>query len=154
MTRPSKIILAADHAGFTLKEEIKAFLIDSGYEILDVGAHELTEGDDYPTYMSAAALKVAEDIKGHTKAIIFGGSGQGEAMVANRFPGVRAAVWYGGNEELVELSRKHNDANILSIGARFVDTKMVQHIVTLWLETPFEHEQRHIRRIEQMDNIE
>src|SRR3954462_1038217 len=98
------IILAADHAGFELKEAIKKFLEEKAYKVDDVGAHKYEEGDDYPVYMTKAAMKVAEDLEGNTKAIIFGGSGQGEAMVANRFPGVRAAVWYGGNEEILKLS--------------------------------------------------
>ncbi|MEN9913238.1 MAG: hypothetical protein RLY66_646 [Candidatus Parcubacteria bacterium] len=148
------IILAADHAGFALKESIKSFLQGKGMTVLDVGAHELVEGDDYPTYMAAAALKVAEDMKGETKAIIFGGSGQGEAMVANRFPGVRAVVWYGGSEEIVKLSREHNDANILSIGARFVNEGEAQKAVELWLATSFSGDERHQRRIGQIDAIE
>lgn len=148
------IILASDHAGFAHKEAIKKFLQDKGVAILDVGAHELVEGDDYPTYMAAAALKVAEDAKGETRAIIFGGSGQGEAMVANRFPGVRAAVWYGGNDEIIKLSREHNDANILSIGARFVSEDEAKNAVELWLATPFSGDERHQRRIGQIDSIE
>ena len=157
-TSPSQhrplIILASDHAGFNLKESVKKFMQDENYPILDVGAHELVEGDDYPTYMAAAALKVAEDLTGATKAIIFGGTGEGEAIVANRFPGVRAAVWNGGNEEIVELSRKHNDSNVLSIGARFVDEKTCLHIIELWLTTSFSGEERHKRRIAQIDAIE
>ena len=149
-----QIILAADHAGFALKEAVKTFLAAEGYQVLDVGAHELIDGDDYPVYMTAAAMKVAEDLSCSTKAIIFGGSGQGEAIVANRFPGVRAVVWYGGNEEVLEFTRKDNDANVLSIGARFVDDKTACHVIELWLTTPFSGEERHKRRIEQIDNIE
>ncbi len=148
------IVLAADHAGFKLKESVKTFLVAEGYNILDVGAHELVDGDDYPVYMTAGAMKVAEDLSGATRAIIFGGSGQGEAMVANRFPGVRAVVWYGGTEEIIELSRKHNNANVLSIGARFVDDKVACHVIELWLTTPFSGEPRHERRIAEIDNIE
>lgn len=148
------IILAADHAGFQLKEAIKSFLQSKKYEIVDVGAHELRDGDDYPEYMAAAALKVAQDIEGNTKAVIFGGSGEGEAIVANRFPGVRALVWYGGNTEILKLSRQHNNANVLSMGARFVDEKTAKDAVELWLSTPFSNEERHQRRIEQIDSIE
>ena len=148
------IVLAADHAGFALKEAVKTFLIAEGYNTLDVGAHEIIEGDDYPVYMTAAAMKVAEDLSGATKAIIFGGSGQGEAMVANRFPGVRAAVWYGGNEEVLEFTRKDNDTNMLSLGARFVDDKTACHVIELWLTTQFSGEERHKRRIAEIDNIE
>ena len=148
------IVLAADHAGFKLKEAVKSFLTAQGYNILDVGAHELLSGDDYPVFMTAAAMKVAEDLSGATKAIIFGGSGQGEAIVANRFPGVRAAVWYGGNEEVLEFTRKDNDANVLSLGARFVDDKTACHVIELWLTTAFSGESRHVRRIAEIDNIE
>jgi ribose 5-phosphate isomerase B len=122
--------------------------------VLDVGAHELQDGDDYPVYMAAAAMKVAQDMNGSIRAIIFGGSGQGEAMVANRFPGVRATVWYGGTGEILKLSREHNDSNILSIGARFVGEDEAMKAVELWLSTPFSGEERHKRRIEQIDNIE
>ncbi|MEN9524126.1 MAG: hypothetical protein RL536_195 [Candidatus Parcubacteria bacterium] len=148
------IILAADHAGFALKEAVKKFLQEKEYSVLDVGAHELKDADDYPVYMSAAAMKVAEDMSGGTRAIIFGGSGQGEAMVANRFPGVRAAVWYGGGLEIIRKSREHNDANILSIGARFVEEESAHKAILLWLETAFSGEERHKRRIEEIDSIQ
>lgn len=153
------IIIASDHAGFTIKESVRSFLKEKDYTVVDVGAHEFVGDDDYPTYMAAAALKVAEDIgsdgkPAQTKAIIFGGSGQGEAIVANRFPGVRAVVWYGGNREILRLSREHNDANILSIGARFVDEQSAREAVELWLSTPFSGDERHVRRNNQIDSIE
>ncbi len=160
------IILASDHAGFELKEAIKRFLRNGGYNILDVGAHDLVPDDDFPQYMIAAAMKVAADIKGETKAILFGRSGQGEAMVANRFPGVRAAVWYGDLDRpkaknvekpqpnIIRLSREHNDANVLSIGAGFVNEDEAKKAVETWLITPFSNDERHERRIKQMDNIE
>jgi len=122
--------------------------------VLDVGAHEYVEADDYPVYMAAAGLKVAEDLTGETRAIIFGGSGQGEAIVANRFPGVRAVVWYGGNMDIIKLSREHNNANVLSFGARFTTDEEAKKAVELWLATPFSKEERHERRIAQIDNIE
>lgn len=148
------IILASDHAGFASKEAVKTFLQGKGYSVTDVGAHELKEGDDYPTYMAAAALKVAEDMKATTKAIIFGASGQGEAIVANRFPGVRAVVWYGGDQEVLKKTREHNDANILSIGAKYMNQDAACDAVEVWLTTPFSGEERHQRRIEQIDAIE
>lgn len=154
----SHIILASDHAGFALKEAVKKFLLEKHIDVLDVGAHELVDGDDYPAYMFPAAMKVAQDMKGETRAIIFGGSGQGEAMVANRFPGVRATVWYGGTDEkgmeIIRLSREHNDANILSIGARFVDESQAKKAIELWLATPFSGDPRHQRRIDEIDAIE
>jgi ribose 5-phosphate isomerase B len=148
------LIVATDHAGFPLKEAIKSFLETKGYSVLDVGAHELKDGDDYPAYMAAAAMKVAQDLSGSTRAVIFGGSGEGEAMVANRFPGVRATVWYGGSDEIIKLSREHNDANVLSIGARFVDEEAAKFAVDTWLMTKFSGDERHARRNEQMDGIE
>lgn len=150
MEKP-KIILAADHAGFKLKEAVKTFLQGKGYEIDDVGADEYKEGDDYPEYMVKAAMKIAENANSSVRAIIFGGSGQGEAMVANRFPGVRAAVWYGGDDEILKVSRNDNDSNILSIGARFADEDEAKQAVIKWLETSFSNEERHKRRINEMD---
>ncbi len=158
------VILATDHAGFPLKEAVKKFLQDKGYTVDDLGAHTLVPDDDYPRYMVKAGLKIAEDSKGELKAIIFGWSGQGEAMVANRFPGVRAAVYYGGGgeikggmtekgAELLRLSREHNDANVLSIGAHFVTEVEAKEVVTIWLGTAFSGEERHSRRIQEMDSI-
>jgi ribose 5-phosphate isomerase B len=160
-----KIILATDHAGFPLKEAVKAYLQEKGYTIDDVGAHELVADDDYPRYMAKAGLKIAEDATGELKAIIFGWSGQGEAMTANRFPGVRAAVYYGGgsdgageltekSKELLKLSRWHNNANVLSIGAHFVGETEAKAAVSLWLDTAFSGEERHSRRIQEMDSIQ
>jgi len=148
------IILASDHAGYKLKEEIKAFLATKGYKTDDMGAHAYVEDDDYPYFMTQAALRIAQDSSGFARAIIFGKSGQGEAMVANRFPGVRAAVYYGGTHEILKLSREHNNANILSIGAGFVSQKEAEEAITEWLEIPFSHEERHQRRIVEMDNIQ
>jgi len=168
--KKTTIVLAADHAGFALKEATKSFLSSSfyaeKYDILDVGAHELVDGDDYPVFMSAAAMHVAADAKAVTKAIIFGKSGQGEAMVANRFPGVRAVVWYGaaagvagasdaaGSDDIIKLSREHNNANVLSIGAGFVTEAQALKAIELWLATPFSDDPRHERRIMEIDSIE
>lgn len=154
-----KIILAADHAGFQLKNKIKTWMEGEGYIVLDVGAHTLVPEDDYPVYMSSASLKVAEDMTGAAKAIIFGGSGQGEAIVANRFPGVRAVVWYGDvlpatDLDIIKLSREHNDANVLSIGARFVSEEQAKNAITKWLSTPFSNEEKHERRNQLIDSIE
>ena len=151
------IYLGADHAGFTLKQKTKEFLEKTGYEIADMGAYEKNDGDDYPEFVIAAAQAVANDIiKGiDSRGIIFGGSGQGEAMAANRIDGVRAAVFYGpsaslragGPLEIIKLSREHNDANVLSLGARFVSEQEALDAVKLWLDTPFSNEERHKRRI-------
>jgi ribose 5-phosphate isomerase B len=148
-----KIILASDHAGFERKNELLEFLKKEAFDVEDVGAHTLDQGDDYPKYMVGAAMRVVKDPE-NTRAIIFGMSGEGEAIVANRFPGVRAVVWYGGSLEIIRLSREHNDANILSIGAHFVSKEEMINAVKLWLSTSFSNEERHKRRIEEIDSIE
>lgn len=141
-----KIYLGADHAGFHLKEQLRGYLIDLGYDVVDMGAHRYDEKDDYPDFVLPVARKVAED-PARSRGIVLGGSGEGEAMAANRFPAVRAAVWYGKNERILTLSREHNDANVLAIGARFVADEEAKKAVELWLQTPFPEEERHMRRL-------
>lgn len=150
-----KIYLASDHAGVELKEQIKKYLIEKGYEIDDKGAHRFDPEDDYPDLIRPAAEAVAADPE--ARGIIFGGSGQGEAIAANRVRGVRAAVFYGGRwvghvDRMIRLSRDHNDANILSIGARFVEFDAACRAIDLWLKTPFSRDERHARRIRKIDN--
>ena len=142
------IVLATDHAGFELKEHVKRFLTEKGYDIKDFGALEYDELDDYPDFILPAAKYISEH---KLIGIIFGGSGQGEAMAANRIKGIRAAVFYNGPNEIVELSRLHNNANILSIGARFVSSQEVEKVIELWLSTDFE-EGRHEKRINKLDS--
>jgi ribose 5-phosphate isomerase B len=144
------IFLASDHAGFELKEKLKVYLSGFGYEIQDLGNAVYDEQDDYPDFVSLAAQEVAKDLE-NNKGIILGGSGQGEAMVANRIKGIRAAVLHTYNEDIIKLSREHNNANILSLGARFLSEEDAKKAVKLWLETPFSNEERHIRRIEKID---
>jgi len=142
------IVLATDHAGFELKEHVKRFLTEKGYDIKDFGALEYDGLDDYPDFILPAAKYISEH---KLIGIIFGGSGQGEAMAANRINGIRAAVFYNGPDEIVELSRLHNNANILSIGARFVNNQEVEKVIELWLSTDFE-EGRHEKRINKLDS--
>ncbi len=142
------IVLATDHAGFELKEHVKKFLIKKGYDIKDFGALEYDGLDDYPDFILPAAKYISEH---KLIGIIFGGSGQGEAMAANRIKGIRAAVFYNGPNEIVELSRLHNNANILSIGARFVSNQEIEKVIELWLSTDFE-EGRHEKRINKLDS--
>lgn len=150
----SKIYLATDHAGFPLKEEVKKYLEEKGKEVYDCGALTLLPADDYPSYMVAAAKNIQKDaLHDPSCAIIFGGSGQGEAIVANRFRHVRAIVYAGGNFELVKLGREHNDANVLSIGARFVTLTEAVQAIDLFLSTPFSHEERHADRIIQIEEL-
>lgn len=144
-----KIYLASDHAGYELKEALTPFLRERGYEVEDVGPAVFDPEDDYPDHLLPMAAKVAEN-KG-SFGIGLGGSGQGEAMIANRIKGVRAAVYYGGNKEIITLSRQHNDANVLSLGARFMSIDEAKETVTLWLQTAFSGEDRHARRIKKID---
>lgn len=146
------IYLATDHAGFELKEKIKQFLIKEGHQIEDFGAHQLDESDDYPDFISQAAAAVSKNPQ--DLAIILGGSGQGEAIVANKFPHVRAVVYYGRAEQMPALTRQHNDANVLSLGARFITAEEATVAVKLFLNTTFSNEERHIRRIEKIRKIE
>lgn len=155
------IYIASDHGGFKLKEAIKNHLKTQGYNVIDCGAETFDINDDYPDFIAKAAQALAAEPE--SRGIVFGGSGQGEAMVANRFKGVRCAVFYStavakeaidmkGNEsadpfEILKLSRRHNDANMLSFGARFVDEAEAVRAVDAWLSTPFANEARHLRRL-------
>lgn len=143
-----KIVLAADHAGFELKEAVRKYLIESGHDVQDFGAYEYDKNDDYPDFILPAARVVGSSQ--NTMGIIFGGSGQGEAMAANRIKGVRATVFYDGPEEIIKLSRQHNDANILSFGARFISKEKTIRMIELWLKLPFEGD-RHGRRLKKLD---
>ncbi len=146
------IHIATDHAGFSLKTEVVAWLMGEGYEVVDHGAHHYDEEDDFPDFIEKAARVVSQ--KPHvTKAIIFGGSGQGEAMIANRFPHVRATVYYGGDERIVVLSREHNDANVLSIGARFVSLEETKRVIGIWLATSFDDQQKRERRNQKIETL-
>lgn len=144
------IHLATDHAGFEMKEFIKSALEELDYEVSDHGAFDYNESDDYPDYISLAAREVSLS-DGQDKAIIFGGSGQGEAIVANRFPYVRATTYYHFDPEIIKLSREHNNANVLSIGVRFLSNEEVLESILFWLEIPFPEEDRHVRRIEKIE---
>ena len=150
MENINTIVIGADHAGFELKEELKKYLTEAGYGVIDKGALQKDETDDYPDVVIPVARQVAGDPE-HCRGIIIGGSGQGEAISANRIKNARAVVYYGGNTEIIKLSREHNNANILSLGARFISTEEAKDTVTLWLNTPFSNEERHIRRISKID---
>ena len=143
-----KIHIATDHAGLDLKNIIRDYLISKGHEITDHGAHEYDALDDYPDYIFPCAKAVASDLE--SRGIILGGSGQGEAMAANRVKGVRAAVFYNGPVEIVKLSREHNNANILSLGARFMTEDEIYAVIQMWLDEPFGGG-RHQRRIDKLD---
>lgn len=156
------VFIAADHAGFALKESLKPYLVAGGYKVEDLGAHELDEHDDYPDYISPCARHVAGEVGSF--GIVIGSSGHGEAMVANRVPGVRAATFYGPATppgpieaegtlstdgcDIVRVARKHNDANVLSLGARFITPEQAREAVMVFLTSPFSEEERHARRIQ------
>ena len=143
------LYLASDHAGFELKERIKQALKDKGYVIEDMGVMTYDPKDDYPDFITPVARAVSED-PDVSRGILFGGTGQGEAMLANRFPHVRAAVFYGGPMEIISLARKHNDSNILSFGARFIKEDEAHAAIDLWLDTVFE-KGRHEIRVKEID---
>jgi len=146
------IHLASDHAGFELKGEVGTWLKEQGYEIVDCGAHQYDESDDFPDYIKLAAEAVSK-APAVSRAIIFGGSGQGEAMVANRYPHVRATVYYGGDEEIITLSRQHNDANVLSIGARFVSFETLKRVIPKWLCEDFLSDPKYERRNQKIERL-
>jgi len=154
-----KIFVGSDHAGFGLKEKLVPFIQGLGHEVVDKGAAEYNEEDDFPDYVADVAREVSMH-PNEVRGIVLGGSGQGEAMMANKFKNVRATVYYGGGKSLVEesdsiikLSRDHNDANVLSLGARFITEDEAKRAVHEWLETPFSNDERHNRRISKMDRI-
>lgn len=142
----TKIYIGSDHAGYKLKEKLKKYLSDNfKLEVIDKGAFSLNEEDDYPDFIIPVSREVSKNE--NAIGIILGGSGQGEAISANKIKGIRATVYYGGNLKIVKLSREHNDANILSLGARFIEENEAKEAVKIFIETPFSNEERHIRRI-------
>lgn len=147
-----KIFLAADHAGFSHKEAVKEWLVSEGYTVEDCGAYVIDDGDDFTDFVSQAAMEVEKDPKS-SRGIVFGGSGQGEAMMANRFCGVRATVYYGGPRDIISLSREHNNANVLSIGARFVDLDTTKSVVWDWLHMETSDKEKYHRRNEELDEL-
>ncbi|MEA4910727.1 Ribose-5-phosphate isomerase B [bioreactor metagenome] len=173
-----KIYLATDHAGFEMKEAVKLFLeiekdeiqkelekggqLISNVDIVDFGAYTYDENDDYPKYISACAGALSADIytgKKNGFGIVFGGSGEGEAIVAGKYKGIRAGVINSENLELVKLLREHNNANIISFGARFVGEEFVKEAVRTFILTKFDEADketvtRHERRVEQIEDLE
>ncbi len=147
-----RILIGSDHAGFELKNALAAQLSSVGHYVVDVGPYEYDSEDDYPEYVASVAEQVGSSL-GEDRGIVIGGSGQGEAMAANRFDEVRAAVYYGGNLDIVRLSREHNDSNVLSLGARFLTAEEAWEAVVLWLATRFSEDERHERRNEELDEL-
>lgn len=145
------IHFASDHAGFELKNTLLTYVRDKyGYDVVDHGANVYEQEDDYPDYIRLASQAVAS-ASGTDRAIILGGSGQGEAMMANRYKGIRAALYYGGTMDIVRLSREHNDSNVLSLGARFVSPELAKAAVDIWLNTDSAQDEKYKRRNSKLD---
>ncbi len=149
------IHLAADHAGFELKQKIAEWFLLyplQGVLVVDHGAKSYDAEDDYPDTIALAAEAVAR-APHRDRALLFGGSGQGEAMLANRYPGVRATVYYGGDPRIIRLSREHNDANVLSFGARFVTFDEIASLISEWLATSPLSDEKYARRIRKAEHL-
>ena len=142
-----KIAIGSDHAGFQYKENIRAFLEELGHSVTDFGTHS-DEPVDYPLFIAPVAEAVARHE--FERGIVLGGSGNGEAITANRFKGIRCAVCW--NAESARLARQHNDANVISLGQRMMSPETALELVRIWLETPFEGG-RHQHRIELIDTV-
>jgi ribose 5-phosphate isomerase B len=163
-----KVYLGTDHAGFELKNKIAEFLKTEGFDVEDCGAFEFDKDDDYPDLISKAAQKVSENPESF--GIVFGGSGQGEAIVANKFKNVRCALFYGpmippvatditGKTsddpfEMLRLTREHNNSNMLSLGVRFLSEDDAKNAVKLFLNSKYSAQERHQRRIDKISRIE
>ena len=163
-----KVYLATDHAGLEIKNKVVEYLKSLGFEAIDCGPFEFDKDDDYPDLISKAAEKVSQNPTSF--GIILGGSGQGEAMVANKFKNVRCALFYAeavpveaiditGNKstdsyEMLKLTRAHNNSNMLSLGIRFLTEEQMLKAVKIFLESPFPGDERHARRIEKISKLE
>jgi len=141
-----KIALAADHAGYEIKEVVKKFLSDNGHEVIDYGAHS-TNSVDYPDTAHPATQAVVD--KKCERAVLICGTGQGMQLVANRYPGIRATLAW--NVEIAEMARGHNDSNVLTMPGRYIDAQTAIEITKAWLNTPFEGG-RHERRVKKIHN--
>jgi ribose 5-phosphate isomerase B len=145
-----KIYLATDHAGFQLKEEIKQYLLEQNYQVEDLGAFTFAAEDDYPNFIA----KVGEAIENNPEnfGIIFGKSGAGEEIVANKYKNVRAVL--GFSKENVQLARQHNNVNVLSLGSQFENFSEAKELVDVFLKTAFSNDPRHVKRIDEIKEIE
>lgn len=157
----SKVYFASDHAGLSLKNALIEYLRTLRYDVEDMGSYTFDPEDDYPDFVTPLAKRVADEVE--SRGVIIGGSGQGEAMCANRISGIRAAIFYGpmrvtsaleieggyseDGYDLVRLARRHNNANVLAIGARFVSGEEAEEAVHVFLDTPFSDSPRHARRL-------
>lgn len=149
-----RVHLGSDHAGLELKEHLLGWLADHGYEVVDHGPFVYDAEDDYPVFCLRAADGVAADWQDgqQSRGVVIGGSGNGEAISANKVPGVRAALAW--SEETAVLAREHNDANVLSVGGRMHAIEDMTHFVEVFLTTSFSGEPRHARRIQMLADYE
>ncbi|MGH8971099.1 MAG: ribose-5-phosphate isomerase [Actinomycetes bacterium] len=145
-----RVHLGSDHAGFELKSHLVGWIESQGYEVVDHGPVELDPVDDYPPFVLRAAVAVAADHG--SLGVVIGGSGNGEQIAANKVSGVRAALAW--NEETATLAREHNDANVVSVGARMHSTDEATRLVEQFLTTAFTGAERHVRRIEMIAGYE
>ncbi|MBX4198553.1 RpiB/LacA/LacB family sugar-phosphate isomerase [Candidatus Parcubacteria bacterium] len=148
-----KIFISSDHAGFELKGHIMAHLQGHNIEVMDLGPHTFDATDDYPDLIPLVAQEISAN-RPEEFGIILGYSGQGEALVANKFKNVRAGVYYGGPVELVKLMREHNNANIMSLGAHFLTKEEAESAVDIFINTYFSGHERHVRRINKISQLE
>ena len=149
-----KIHIGTDHAGLDFKNTITQHLTQQGHQVTDHGAYEFNPEDDYPAFCIATAEAVmADEIDGNQSlGVVFGGSGNGEQIAANKVTGIRAAlVW---NEDTAKLARQHNNANVISIGARQHTQEEALHLIDLFINEPFSGDERHVRRISQIKEYE
>ncbi len=162
------VYLGTDHTALHIKDEVKKFLEENGYHVEDCGAYAYDKDDDYPDFVGKAAQKVSNDPD--SVGFVFGGSGQGEQMCANKYKGVRCALFYslaratseidisGATSEdpfeIIKLTRQHNHANMLSFGVRFLNNESILKAVETFLETPYSQEERHLRRIKKIMSSE
>jgi len=145
------IYIGADHRGFELKEILKKFLQENGYEVIDVGNDHYDKNDDYPDFAALAAHAVSQDSI-NRRGILICGSGAGMNIVANKFESVRAVSI--NNSEQAKLSRNDGDSNIISLSADFIDKEKAEDILRVWLKTPFSGDERHKRRLKKIMEIE
>ena len=146
-----KVFLGADHGGFAAKEKIKKLFSEWGYEFEDLGAHTVDSGDDYPDYGFAVAKKVSENPEEH-RGILFCRSGVGMDIVANKVRGVHSAQVF--NEDMARISREKNNTSVLSIATDYLSGAQIESIVKTWLKTPFSGEERHVRRLKKIRDLE
>lgn len=156
-----KIFIGTDHAGFVLKEKLVEMLTNQGHEVIDKGAYEYNETDDYPDFVIPVAQEVSKNPDpDKVRGIVMGATGEGEAICANKFPHVRAIVYYGkahsvvdDESDVIERSRAHNNSNVLSLAARYLTEEDMMDSVNRWLTTPFSQGERHVRRLGKINSI-